>query len=123
MIAKDLSELNGANKINKETALNEKGEVVNGFGDLPNPHDMLTGSSLTALRLQGRPHLQELDVEHHGAAKLGHSDVNGPATNPTSRSPGTPRIPRADRKAVARQADLKNAPAATGLLLYVLSVN
>ena len=32
------------NAITKETALNEKGEVVNGRGDAPNRHDILTGS-------------------------------------------------------------------------------
>jgi hypothetical protein len=33
-----------ANAISKATALNEKGEVVNGRGDQPNRHDVLTGS-------------------------------------------------------------------------------
>jgi hypothetical protein len=28
----------------KQSALTEKGQVVNGFGDMPNTHDMLTGS-------------------------------------------------------------------------------
>ena len=32
------------NKISKETALNEMGGLVNGVGDMPNTHDMLTGS-------------------------------------------------------------------------------
>ena len=44
-IADDLASLHGdANNINKETALDEKGEVVNGRGDEPNRHDILTGS-------------------------------------------------------------------------------
>jgi hypothetical protein len=43
-IASDLDELHGANNLNKETALNERGEVVNGRGDTPNMHDILTGS-------------------------------------------------------------------------------
>jgi hypothetical protein len=44
-IAESLEALHGdANAISKETALNEKGEVVNGRGDEPNRHDMLTGS-------------------------------------------------------------------------------
>ena len=33
------------NRINKTTALNEKGTVVNGVGDMPNQHDVLTGST------------------------------------------------------------------------------
>src|SRR5262249_14350563 len=44
IIAKDLAELHGANNINKQTALTEKGDTVNGRGDTPNTHDILTGS-------------------------------------------------------------------------------
>src|ERR671912_2135637 len=35
-----------ANKLSKENSLTEKGEVVNGRGDTPNKHDVLTGSNL-----------------------------------------------------------------------------
>src|SRR5919112_1938875 len=44
VIAKDVAELHGANNITKQTALSEKGEVLNGRGDTPNRHDVLTGS-------------------------------------------------------------------------------
>jgi hypothetical protein len=45
VIANDVEELHGANnKLSKQTALNEKGEVVNGRGDTPNRHDILTGT-------------------------------------------------------------------------------
>ena len=45
MIAKDVADLHGAdNNLTKQTALTEKGEVVNGRGDTPNMHDILTGS-------------------------------------------------------------------------------
>lgn len=48
-IAWDVADLHGdvqrdSNNIRKPTALNEKGEVVNGAGDTPNIHDILTGS-------------------------------------------------------------------------------
>jgi len=45
-IAANPNELLGDNfyKINKTTALTEKGNFVNGRGDTPNQHDMLTGS-------------------------------------------------------------------------------
>ena len=36
-----------ANKLSKENSLTEKGEVVNGRGDTPNRHDILTGSTST----------------------------------------------------------------------------
>ena len=34
----------GSNNLNKETALSEKGDVINGRGDTPNRHDIITGS-------------------------------------------------------------------------------
>ncbi len=44
-IAESVDALHGdQNNLTKETALNEKGEVVNGRGDDPNRHDILTGS-------------------------------------------------------------------------------
>ena len=49
-IANDVDELHGMNSITKQTALSEKGEVINGSGDTPNMHDILTGSTP-----EGRP--------------------------------------------------------------------
>jgi hypothetical protein len=45
LIASNVDELHGANKISKETALTEKGEIVSASGDPVNKHDILTGSS------------------------------------------------------------------------------
>ena len=63
----------------KQTALNEKGEVVNGFGDMPNRHDMLTGS-----QPDGRAYTDNADHTCNnwtssgmGSAQLGHSDRTG----------------------------------------------
>src|SRR5437762_3918616 len=52
-IAASVAELHGdtieqarlGNRIQKTTALNEKGDLVNGVGDTPNQHDILTGST------------------------------------------------------------------------------
>ena len=45
IIAANLADLHeDRNNVRKYTALNEKGEEVNGRGDQPNRHDMLTGS-------------------------------------------------------------------------------
>ncbi len=45
VIAQSVDDLHSANnKIGKQTALTEKGERVNGRGDTPNRHDILTGS-------------------------------------------------------------------------------
>jgi hypothetical protein len=45
VVAKDVADLHGAsNNLTKQTAITEKGDVVNGRGDTPNMHDVLTGS-------------------------------------------------------------------------------
>ena len=45
VVAKDVADLHSANNnLTKQTALSEKGEVINGLGDTPNRHDVLTGS-------------------------------------------------------------------------------
>jgi len=44
MIAKDVADLHSQTTLNKQTGLTEKGELVNGRGDDPNMHDILTGS-------------------------------------------------------------------------------
>src|SRR5215469_13204091 len=45
VVAKDVAELHSDNNnISKQTALTEKGDVVNGSGDTLNRHDALTGS-------------------------------------------------------------------------------
>src|SRR5437764_14529787 len=41
VVAKDVGELHGANNLTKQTALSQKGEVINGRGDTPNRHDVL----------------------------------------------------------------------------------
>ena len=52
MVARDLAQLHGdtielartGNLITKNNAVNEKGELINGVGDKPNTHDILTGT-------------------------------------------------------------------------------
>lgn len=49
LIAQNVADLHGdnvrdRNQVNKDGALNEKGEIVSGRGDTPNRHDILTGS-------------------------------------------------------------------------------
>lgn len=45
VVATSLADLHGANaRVGKDTSLTEKGEVVSGFGDPVNRHDILTGS-------------------------------------------------------------------------------
>jgi len=63
----------------KQSALNEKGVVVNGVGDTPNMHDVLTGS-----QLDGRAYTDNMDHTCNnwtssgmGSAQVGHSDRSG----------------------------------------------
>src|SRR6476620_11310517 len=66
VIAKDVAELHGSNNVNKETALTEKGEQVNGYGDKPNRHDIPNGiePGRHALNRGRRPPLKELDKQN-----------------------------------------------------------
>jgi hypothetical protein len=80
VIANDVADLHRLNHINKQTALNEKGERVNGFGDQPNRHDMLTGSQPdgTAFTDANDHTCKNWTSSTEGSAMLGHSDVSGP---------------------------------------------
>jgi len=76
------------NKLSKADDLNEKGEPVNGYGDTPNRHDILTGSQPdgTAYPPDKDMTCKNYTSSTEGAVMLGHSDRNGPATNPTVKS-------------------------------------
>lgn len=67
------------NPIGKQFALNEKGELVNGVGDKPNQHDVLTGSTP-----DGRAYTDAADhtcgnwtSNGTGTAQVGHHDKQG----------------------------------------------
>jgi len=122
LIAKDVAELHGANLITKQTALSEKGEVINGFGDQPNRHDILTGSQPdgTAFPSDADRTCKNWTSSTQGAAMLGHSDISGPATLPTAKSWNAAHPSRGPDGGCS-QADLKS----TGgdALLYCFAVN
>lgn len=88
-VARDVDELHGTNNLSKQTALNEKGDMVNGRGDTPNMHDMLTGS-----QPDGRAFAGDQDMTcgnwtksgAEGAAMLGHHDRMGLRDDDASRS-------------------------------------
>src|SRR5438093_4565093 len=79
VIAKDLAELHGKNDITKQTALTEKGEMVNGRADTPNMHDILTGSQPdgTAFAAGEDRTCGNWTKSGAGSAMLGHSDRTG----------------------------------------------
>jgi hypothetical protein len=79
VIAKDVAELHGASNLTKQTALTEKGTVVNGRGDTPNTHDVLTGSQPdgTAFPAGEDRTCGNWTKSGAGAAMVGHSDRTG----------------------------------------------
>lgn len=80
VIASSVEELHSdANKLTKETALNEKGEMVKGRGDDPNEHDILTGSDPMGFysTAGGDTTCQNWTSNGEGSAIVGHHDRIG----------------------------------------------
>jgi hypothetical protein len=92
MIAHDVDDLHSpSNNLNKDTALDENGNGVNGAGDRPNRHDMLTGSRadgtawpytlIDTLNLDGEDNLLTCgnwtSNSEEGSAMVGHHDRSG----------------------------------------------
>jgi len=88
-VSQNLAELHGdtieqarlGNPLGKQLSLTEKGTPVNGVGDTPNQHDILTGSTA-----DGRAYTDGADhtcgnytsnADGRGSAQLGHSDKQG----------------------------------------------
>jgi hypothetical protein len=85
LIAWNVAELHGdfqrdRNSINKEFALSEKGQPVNGRGDTPNQHDILTGSDSFGRTLLGNAAnttCNNWTSNAVGSAMVGHHDRSG----------------------------------------------
>lgn len=88
VIAKDVEQLHGSNNLTKQTALTEKGELVNGRGDSPNRHDVLTGSMPDG---RAFPPAEDRTCGNwtkstQGAAMVGHHDRMGLNEEPPAKS-------------------------------------
>jgi hypothetical protein len=89
VIAESVDDLHGpGNRINKQTALTEKGEIVAGRGDTPNRHDILTGSRPDGTAF---PPLEDRTCRNwtsstQGAAMVGHHDRMGLRDDEASKS-------------------------------------
>jgi hypothetical protein len=88
VIAKSVADLHGTNNLTKQTALTEKGEMVNGRGDTPNMHDVLTGSQPdgTAFAAGEDRTCGNWTKSDKGAAMVGHSDRQGLRDDDASKS-------------------------------------
>src|SRR5216117_1480410 len=88
-VAMNVAELHGdtieqarvGNALGKQISLTDKGTIVNGVGDMPNTHDILTGS-----QADGRAYTDAMDhtcsnytsnADGRGSVQLGHSDKQG----------------------------------------------
>src|SRR4029077_8681847 len=88
-VAKSVDDLHSAsNNLTKQTALNEKGGVVNGRGDTPNMHDALTGSQRDdgAFAAGEDRTCKNYTSNAAGAAMLGHIDRQGLRDDDASKS-------------------------------------
>jgi hypothetical protein len=86
-IAANVAELHSeAAKTGKENSLTEKGGMVNGRGDKPNMHDILTGSNMDGTAFtDGQDHTcNNWTSSDTGSAQVGHHDRQGGGANPTS---------------------------------------
>lgn len=110
------------NKLTKQSALTEKGAIVNGRGDTPNTHDVLTGSTT-----EGRAHSGDADMtcknftsSTAGAVMLGHIDRIGLDDSAAAKSWNTSHPSRGPGGGCT-QDDLKSTGGAG--LLYCFATN
>lgn len=85
VIARNVDELHdpAANTLNKETALNETGDMIAGRGDQPNRHDILTGSDAQGM-LEGVACMDWTSNAPDSSAMVGHHDRIGGGADPSS---------------------------------------
>jgi len=122
VIARDVAELHGANNLTKQTALSEKGDVINGRGDTPNRHDVLTGSQAdgTAFAASEDRTCKNWTSSTQGSAMVGHFDRLGLRDDDASKSWNSSHPSRGPDGGCS-QADLKST-GGDGLL-YCFAAN
>ena len=88
MVARDVDDLHSeSNLLGKENSLTERGEQVNGRGDSPNMHDIITGSTMDGMAsgADGDTTCENWTSNgSDGSALVGHHDRVGGGQNPTS---------------------------------------
>jgi len=89
VVATSIDDLHSANnKLSKQNNLSEKGEVINGRGDKPNRHDIITGSTPDG---KAFPSDKDMTCKNYtsstqGAVMLGHNDRQGLREDDASHS-------------------------------------
>jgi hypothetical protein len=86
-VATSVADLHSANnRLDKLNSLTEAGAVVNGRGDTPNTHDILTGSQADGTAFAGDQDRTcgNWTSNGEGSAQVGHHDRQGGGPDPTS---------------------------------------
>ena len=87
MVAENLNRLHTESMaLGKENSLSESGNMINGRGDTPNQHDILTGSNIDGRTIDdGTNHTcNNWTSNSEGTAQVGHFDRQGGGQNPNS---------------------------------------
>jgi hypothetical protein len=123
VVAASVDDLHSANnKLSKQNNLSEKGDVINGRGDTPNRHDILTGSTVDG---KAFPADNDMTCKNYrssaqGAVMLGHNDRQGLRDDDPSKSWNSSH-PSRGAEGGCSQADLRST-GGDGLL-YCFAVN
>lgn len=83
-VATDVDNLHdaAANALSKENSISESGALINGRGDSPNMHDILTGSDANGMSTGAS--CEGWTSNDEGSATVGHHDRTGGGSDPTS---------------------------------------
>jgi hypothetical protein len=123
VVAASVDDLHSANnKLSKQNNLSEKGDVINGRGDKPNRHDILTGSTADG---KAFPADKDMTCKNYtsstqGSVMLGHNDRQGTTDDEAGRSWNSSHPSRGPDGGCS-QADLRST-GGDGLL-YCFAVN
>jgi hypothetical protein len=123
IVAKSVDDLHSPNNnLSKQTSLTEKGSVVNGRGDTPNTHDILTGSSPDgrALPSDADATCKNWTSSTAGAAMVGHADRTGLDESAPAKSWNSSHLSRGPGGGCS-QDDLRSTGGAG--LLYCFATN
>jgi hypothetical protein len=125
VVAAGVDQLHGTNNLTKETALNEKGEMVNGRTDKPNMHDMLTGSTPDGRAIGGSDDstCKNWTTSAVGAAMLGHHDRQGLRDDDASKSWNSSHLSRASKDGAPGCSQVALQGTGGNGLFYCFAVN
>jgi len=125
VVASNVDQLHGTNNLTKETALNEKGEMVNGRTEKPNMHDMLTGSTPDgrAITASGDSTCGNWTASGAGAAMLGHHDRQGLRDDDASKSWNSSHLSRPTKEGAPGCSQVALQGTGGNGLFYCFAIN